>query len=269
VKKTLTLRNYQDYAEEVQKGLESSPAAMPKYPIRMGSIVKSGTTASGISLAPEMVEMEEVPGSTKNVNFKAGDGDKEFVLKYRTSVVKWDDPDNPGKSVTMEIPVVDMTDIKGFVKLWREVSELYSMMREFGLSVIATHNAFCGPVAIKHTGPQLAEKLTGTDGAAAYTVTQLKNAGKTQNEITDALKAIDAEKCMAVIRNAVHYNSLKSFIGALKEIEEQLAKAPSAPVITVADSPAEAVIHKTSAIQAEPIKVGEPVKPEKNTDILG
>ena len=268
MRKTLTLRDFQNYEDEIKKGLEKSDA-LPKYPIVMGNVVKTGAATSGISLAPSMADLTEVPTTTKKVDVSFGTGENEFVLKYKTSKVTWQDPDNADKTLSMEIPMIDVNDIKGFVKLWRQVSELYSMMREFGLSVLATRGVFCGPVPIKHTGPQLAEKLTGIDGSTAFTVTQLKNAGKTQTEISDVLKAMDAEKSLAVIRNAVHYNSVRSFIGALKEIEEQLSKAPATPVINVADSPAEAVIHKVAAVQAEPIKVGEPAKTEKNTDILG
>ena len=266
IRKSLGLNDFQSYQDEVRKGLEKKDA-LPKYPIRMDHVVH-GTQQSGLSIAPSMATFEEVPGFSKKVDFKAGEGETEFVLKYKTSSVKYEDPENPGKFINMEAPVLDMADINGFVDVLIKVSELYQMMREFGLAVLATHDAFNGPISIRNTGPQLAEKLTGIDGNAAYTVTQLSNAGKSQAEIIEAIKVLDSEKMVAVIRNAVHVNSVKGFIAALKDIKEQLTKQPAQQaVINVDDSPAEAVIHKVPAVQAEPIKVGNDVKPTK-TDIL-
>lgn len=267
MKKTLEFEDFQNYANEVRKGLEKKEN-LPKYPIKLDHVVQ-GATTSGITIAPEMIQFEEVPSASKPVNFKTGEGDNEFVLKYRTTAVRYEDPENPGKYLTMEIPVMDMADVNAFVDTLINVSELYQRLREFGLVVLATHSAFNGPVSIKHTGPQLAEKLTTVNGNAAFTVTQLKNSGKTLAEISDALKALNQQKQQALIRNAVYVNSTKSFITALKEVKEQLSKAPAVPVINVADSPATAVIHTVPTVEAEPINVGTPKKPEKETDILG
>lgn len=260
------MHDFQNYADETRKGLEKKDA-LPKYPIRMDHVVK-GAGTTGLSVAPSMVSFEEVPGFSKKIDFKSGDGETEFVLKYRTSSVKYEDPENPGKFITVEAPVLEMSDINGFVDVMIQIAELALMMREYGLAVLATHDAFNGPISIRNTGPQLAEKLTGVDGNAAYTVTQLKNAGKSQSEIIEALKVLDAEKMVSVIRNAVYVNSSKAYIAALKDIKETLAKQPTQQaVINVADSPAEAVIHKVPAVQAEPIKVGDDKKPTV-TDIL-
>ena len=268
IRKSLGQPEYEAYTESVKNGLASSPKAFPVYPIKMDYLVKEATETA-VSVAPVMADLEEINASAKKVDFKAGEGDSEFVLKYKTSIVKYEDPNEPGKFLTMEVPVIDMTDIKGFVNLMIQVAELSSMVREFGLSVLATHDAFTGSVQVPHTGPQLAEKLTGVDSHSAFTGTQLLHSGKTISEINEALKALDAEKSMALIKNAVYYNATKNYIVALKEIKEALEKTPATPVINVADSASEAVIVKTATPKVEQLITTEQKKPANPGNLIG
>lgn len=268
IRKSLGQPEYEAYTESVKNGLASSPKAFPVYPIKMDYLVKEATETA-VSVAPVMADLEEINASAKKVDFKAGEGDSEFVLKYKTSIVKYEDPNEPGKFLTMEVPVIDMTDIKGFVNLMIQVAELSSMVREFGLSVLATHDAFTGSVQVPHTGPQLAEKLTGVDSHSAFTGTQLLHSGKTISEINEALKALDAEKSMALIKNAVYYNATKNYIVALKEIKEALEKTPATPVINVADSASEAVIVKTATPKVEQLITAQQKKPANPGNLIG
>ncbi len=268
IRKSLTSLDFQAYNESVSKGLTAE--LLPKYPIKTDIVVKSAEDAT-VSIPPSMVPLEETNIPGKKVSLKIGEGDDEFVLKYKTDIVKYEDPFNPGKTLTMEVPHVDITDPKKLIDLMIHVTELYSVVREYGLSVLATYPTFTGPVEIKHTGPALAEKLMGIDGHAPFVYQQLEKAGKTQDDIDTAMATLDAEKTLAVIRNGVHYNAVKNFIAALKEIKEQLNKTSAAtPTIHVADSQVEAVIHKTAAPEVRPISVGEPKKPTtNNADLIG
>lgn len=268
LRKTLGQPEYEAYTESVKNALASSPKAFPVYPIKIDYLVKT-VTESAVSVPPSMADLEEVNASAKKVDFKVGEGDSEFVLKYKTSIVKYEDPNEPGKFVTMEVPVIDMTDVKGFVNLMIQVAELASMVREFGLSVLATHDAFTGSTQVPHTGPQLAEKLTGVENHSAFTGTQLLHSGKTMSEISEALEALEVEKSMSLIKNAVYYNATKSYIVALKEIKEALEKAPAAPVINVADSASEAAIVKTATPKVEQITTAEKKKPANPGDLIG
>lgn len=266
IRKSLTGPDFQAYGESVSQGLTAE--LLPKYPIKLDMVANSTKDAT-ISVAPSMASLEETNIPGKKVSLKLGEGDDELVLKYKTDFVKYEDPFNPGKALTMEVPHVDVTDVKKLLDLMIHVTELYSVVREYGLSVLATYPTFAGPVEIKHTGPVLAEKLMYVNGHAPFIFQQLENAGKTQDEIDTAMSALDSEKSLAVIRNGVHYNAVKNFIAALKEIKDQLNKVPAAPTIHVADSQVEAVVHKTAAPEVKPISIGEPKKSNTNADLIG